>query len=140
MKKCFIIIIGFILMSCSAIDAPHGGTVGSQAIMGDALKSYVENTCVYCDGTGRKECIYCDGMGRKECYGCRGSGLGMMCSLCDGSGRTYSEYFGWSKCYSCGGRGYSKCYSCRGTGQQKCGYCNGRGWEKCNWCKGTGYR
>ncbi len=137
--KYVIVFLSFIMVSCYSINAPHGGTTGWHGVAGDALKSYVEGTCSYCKGTGQKDCLYCDGTGQKECISCDGSGLGMTCALCDGAGRTYSEYFGWSRCYSCNGRGYYKCVSCNGRGWRKCYSCNGRRWKKCNWCNGRGY-
>lgn len=76
------------------------------------------------------ECFACQGTGRIDCSVCQGSGLGSMCYSCDGAGRIYSQFGGWSKCYSCNGRGYSKCFSCSGRGQKKCFYCNGRGYNK----------
>jgi len=138
MKASKILLYCCLVVSCSSINAPHGGTTGSDAVWGNAIKNYSENSCAYCNGTGQKECIYCDGSGQQVCISCQGSGLGAMCYNCQGAGRVYNEYTGWSKCYVCNGRGYQKCYSCNGRGWNKCTYCNGRGWVKCTYCNGTG--
>lgn len=132
----------YIFISCKTTPhkVPPGGYYVPENTWSNQTNQLEPRECFSCNGTGQLKCIYCGGTGQKECMSCGGTGLGTMCYNCQGAGRVYSEYGGWSKCYSCNGRGYSKCFSCNGRGFVKCLLCSGRGWNKCTSCNGRGYR
>ncbi|MCG3167048.1 MAG: hypothetical protein POELPBGB_02831 [Bacteroidia bacterium] len=98
-------------------------------------KGQIENDCGNCLGSGKADCYMCHGR-TTNCQRCKGTGkdlsfatqsttnaqsIGVNCSSCSGSGKTY--------CLTCNNSGKIKCQNCSGSGKiyNHCGNCGGSG-------------
>lgn len=103
-----------------------------------------QETCSYCNGTGRVNCPSCKGNGyiKKRCTACNETGkVWMQCQSCFGEG---TNVFLNRMCPKCNGSGYAyeTCYACHGSGvgEIQCPECDFfEHTVPCNKCSGTGY-